>query len=89
MKRLLIILFFLPLIGLGKITVTELTSVQKKQNLFVLGLRQHYGFILIHSKDLRTIKNSYPIGTELSFNWHKIDQESWNLCNWVFLSCCS
>ena len=51
------------------------------QDLFVLGLRQHYGFIIIHSKDLRAIKNSYPIGTELNFNWYKIDQESWNLCN--------
>ena len=33
MKRLLIILFCLPLIGLGKSTISEVTHVQKKQNL--------------------------------------------------------
>jgi len=32
MKRLLIILFCLPLIGLGQITITEVTTAQKKQN---------------------------------------------------------
>lgn len=50
-------------------------------NLFILGVRQHYGFVIIHSREIRAIKDSYPTGTELSFNWQKMDKKSWDLCN--------
>ncbi|MEE2953793.1 MAG: acyloxyacyl hydrolase [Bacteroidota bacterium] len=49
-------------------------------NMFSVSIQQHYGFIIIHSTEIRAIKNSYPTGTELNFNWQKMDQKSWNLC---------
>ena len=44
-------------------------------------IKQHYGFIIIHSRDIRAIEDSYPIGTEFNFNWQNIDQKSWELCH--------
>ena len=85
-KRILNILFvvFLGLLFCTFVQGKEPNSFKHdttSQNLFVLGLRQHYGFVIIHSRDLRAIKDSYPIGTELNFNWYKMDKESLNLCN--------
>ena len=51
------------------------------ENVFSLGIKQHCGFIIIHSRDIRAIKNSYPIGAEFNFNWKRIDQKSWDLCH--------
>ena len=85
-KRKLNILFFTIGIILfcNSVQGCEPNSIKNdttSQKLFVLGLRQHYGFVIIHSKDLRAIKDSYPIGTELNFNWFKMDEKSWDLCN--------
>ena len=56
-----------------------LDTNQKSQ--FIVGIRPHYGFIIIHSEAVRNIKDSYPWGTELILNWHKMNLKSWNLCN--------
>ena len=49
-------------------------------NMFSVAMHQHYGFIIIHSTEIRAIKDSYPTGTELTFNWQKMNQKSWDLC---------
>lgn len=63
----------------GEINVTN--ADKRDSSLFVVGLRQHYGFIIIHSRELRPIKDSYPFGTELTLNWHLMDKKSWEVCN--------
>jgi len=47
----------------------------------VVGLRAHYGKILIHSRDLRPIKDSYPIGLSGDFAWQFLSQVAWDFCN--------
>ncbi len=45
-----------------------------------VGLKLHFGSVLIHSRELRPIRNSYPTGVELDFAWHKISQKAWESC---------
>ncbi|HHZ65708.1 MAG TPA: acyloxyacyl hydrolase [Flavobacteriales bacterium] len=75
--------FFLPL-GANAQTATDTLALASDSNMksqFILGIRQHYGFILIHSKAVRNIKDSYPWGTEIILNWHKMNLKSWEICN--------
>ncbi len=43
--------------------------------------RLHHGFIIIHSRDIRAIKDSYPWGMEVDMAWLKTSEKSWNMCN--------
>lgn len=47
----------------------------------LIGLKGHTGFILIHSKQLRHIRNSYPVGLEFDFAWQKVSQKAWESCH--------
>jgi len=60
---------------------TLFKSDSSRQSQFVVGLRQHYGFVFIHSREIRAIKDSYPWGTEITLNWHQMDKKSWEVCN--------
>jgi hypothetical protein len=44
------------------------------------GIKFHAGSVLIHSRELRPIEDSYPLGVELDFAWHKISQKAWESC---------
>lgn len=46
-----------------------------------LGFRSYKGFIIIHSRAVRPIKDSYPFGLELELSRHKTGQKQWELCN--------
>ena len=46
----------------------------------LVGLKVHKGSVLIHSRELRPIKDSYPTGIELDLAWHKISQKAWESC---------
>ena len=46
----------------------------------MLGIKLHKGSVLIHSRDLRPIEDSYPTGLELDFAWHKISKRAWESC---------
>ena len=46
----------------------------------MVGLKLHKGSVLIHSRDLRPIEDSYPTGIELDLAWHKISQKAWESC---------
>ena len=76
-------LFFLcmPLIGLWHILELNHKDDEDVNGVFSLSAQQHYGFIIIHSRSIRAIKDSNPIGTEFNFNWQKIDKKSWDLCH--------
>ncbi len=43
--------------------------------------RLDYGFVIIHSRALRNIENSNPIGLELDFGRHRTSEKSWSRCN--------
>ena len=45
-----------------------------------VGLKFHIGSVLIHSRELRPIEDSYPLGLELDYAWHKISQKAWESC---------
>lgn len=47
----------------------------------VIGLKAHYGKVLIHSRDLRPIKDSYPLGLSADFAWQFLGKKSWEFCN--------
>ena len=46
----------------------------------IVGLKFHLGTVLIHSRDLRPIKDSYPTGVELDLAWQKLSQKAWESC---------
>lgn len=46
----------------------------------LVGLKFHLGSVLIHSRELRPIQDSYPMGIELDLAWHKISQKAWESC---------
>ncbi len=46
----------------------------------LVGLKIHKGTVLIHSRELRPIEDSYPTGIELDLAWHKISQKAWESC---------
>lgn len=46
-----------------------------------VGARISQGSILLHSKDLRPIENSYPRGLVLELGKHRISQQVWDNCN--------
>lgn len=43
--------------------------------------RMHQGYVLIHSRDLRPIENSFPTGLELDIGWHRASEEAWQQCH--------
>lgn len=46
----------------------------------LIGLKINKGSVLIHSRELRAIEDSYPTGIELDLAWHKISQKAWESC---------
>ncbi|MBE0638362.1 MAG: acyloxyacyl hydrolase [Bacteroidales bacterium] len=47
---------------------------------FSLGIRPQYGFIIIHSKDIVPVKNSYPFGLSLEMSWHLNSKKAFEQC---------
>ncbi len=45
-----------------------------------IGLLIHRGFIIIHSRDIRPVADSYPFGITLDFSRHYTDRETWSKC---------
>ena len=73
MRPILIIILLYSFIQSSGTNILKSDTLSK--HIFSLDVREHYGFIIIHSEEIRAIKNSFPIGTELNFNWQKIDEK--------------
>ncbi len=71
----LAIIFLLPI----KLQASSPSDTTKVVNEF--GVKVHQGFVLIHSRELRPIQNSYPTGLEFDFAWHKISEKAWESCH--------
>ena len=40
----------------------------------------HKGFIIIHSRDIRAVEDSYPTGFEFDIGWRNTSNEAWQSC---------
>ncbi len=45
-----------------------------------IGIKAHYGFVIIHSRHLRPVSDSYPFGIEANIMWHYNREKSYNKC---------
>jgi hypothetical protein len=72
--RFCFVLIFLLLYQFAKSEGDSLRSV------ISVGLRPHYGFIILHSEDIRPIGQSYPYGLSFDVSWHKVSKKSYNSC---------
>ena len=57
----------------------NLKEVQKKY--FLAGLRGNYGTILAHSKDIKKLAESNPLGIQLDFSWHFNTYRAFQYCS--------
>ena len=65
--------------------VLDITTAQQKavekHSVLSLGLQADYGFIILHSRTIAPIGESYPWGTGLIIAWHYYNKKSWEFCN--------
>ncbi|MBN1186008.1 MAG: acyloxyacyl hydrolase [Bacteroidales bacterium] len=47
---------------------------------FIIGIRQHYGFIIPHSQSIRSISHSNPWIIEADFDWLQLGENAWDYC---------
>lgn len=74
-KNVIIILFSLfPLILFCQDTV-------QRHSFFGIGLRTHYAYLWLHTREMKPIGNSFPWGLQAEFNWHLANEKIWNQCN--------
>ncbi len=46
----------------------------------VIGIRPHYGFIIVHSRDIRPVKDSYPFGVGIEISRHQNSKKTFDRC---------
>jgi len=61
---------------LVSIPVAGAERLEKDHYRPVLGVKSHYGFIILHSEDLYPVKDSYPFGLGLEASWHYTSKKS-------------
>jgi len=57
-----------------------LADIASGQSIPVVGLKADYGFVILHSQDIRPIGQSYPRGLSLELSWHAKSQKAYNSC---------
>jgi Flp pilus assembly pilin Flp len=58
-----------PLTGMGQDAIPYLSTSYSK------------GFVIVHSRAVRAIEDSYPQGIQLDLGKHKISEKAWHACN--------
>ncbi len=48
------------------------------KSVFQYGFGLHQGFVLVHSQDVRNVKDSYPNGIQIDLSWHQRSKASFN-----------
>ena len=79
-NRINALVFILSAITVGVYPGQAQKASDSVSTVKLAGLKFHVGSVLIHSRDLRPIEDSYPLGIELDFAWHKISQKAWESC---------
>lgn len=78
LKKILIFLSLILMLVSGLQAGSNMDSLKVVK---MIGFKIHQGYVLIHSRDLVPVKNSYPIGLEFDFAWHKVSEKAWMSCN--------
>ena len=78
MKQIALFVLFL---SLCPFSLTGQYQADTSQTVKVIGLKLHKGSVLIHSRHLRPIRDSYPTGLEFDLAWHKTSQKAWESCH--------
>lgn len=69
------------MLACGFVCIASLETLYgQDSSKLVFGAEGHHGFIIIHSRDVRSVKNSYPFTGNLNINWQTLDKKNWNLC---------
>ncbi len=50
------------------------------KSFMTIGANGHFGFVILHSQDIRPIGQSYPWGLSVDVSWHKVSEKSFNSC---------
>jgi hypothetical protein len=53
---------------------------QNKETYFSAGVQAHYGFVIVHSEDVRSVENSFPIGLSVDLMRTTSNPSTWNQC---------
>lgn len=59
----------------------NLTNNWAQTTLKFYGLKSHYGFIIAHSPELRSISQTAPFGFQLDYSNLKTSDKAWKTCN--------
>jgi len=62
-------------------TLLVFSSLRAQEGEKYVSARAHGGFVIVHSRAVRAIEDSYPLGLELDFGIHKTSEKVWNDCN--------
>lgn len=69
MRICLVIVFFFPT-----------TAILGQDAARYLGGAYFQGFVIVHSQDVESVKNSYPQGFQIDLGKHKMSEKVWNAC---------
>lgn len=50
------------------------------KSVAAIGVKGHYGFVILHSQDIRPIGQSCPRGVSVDVSWHKLSRNAFNSC---------
>ncbi|SEL83732.1 Lipid A 3-O-deacylase (PagL) [Aquimarina amphilecti] len=56
------------------------TSMLAQMNPTFIGAKSHYGFIIAHSPELKSISQTNPYGLQLEYSWLKTSDKAWKTC---------
>jgi hypothetical protein len=65
----------------SSVAAQSLTESDSIRTRLVVGLRAHYGFVLIHSYALDPVRHTFPWGTELDLGKQLVSKRAWDFCN--------
>ena len=68
------------IIGFVLLSMTVKPSQDSLKPAIALGVRPQYGFVILHSRDIRPIGQSYPRGLSVDVSWHRISEKAYSSC---------
>lgn len=68
------------IIGIILMSLAAKPSEDSLKPAFAVGVRPHYGFVILHSQDIRPIGQSYPWGLSIDVSWHKVSEKAYGSC---------
>lgn len=73
-------LFLIVLLCGPGLAASGQSGVDSQRIVRQVGLRLHQGTVLVHSRHVRPIANSYPRGIEANLTWQRTSEQAWQTC---------